>query len=202
MTIFVNDVEMRQVESRDGKPYAKKETLKIHLKSKTQKCEPLLSNISREDLLKKVSNPEYRKIVEKKKSPVTAKELFDKHSYYNKLNYGLDKIVFLEQENKINYRHFKYDNEGYDFIVKAFYNTFKHCVYVPVSEDYIHVRYDQETIVTFTVDEFYDYANYFLKNESERMKIVNNAQNLFIEKFTWSKRAKEIADIVRGYYEF
>ena len=64
---------------------------------------------------------------------------------------------FLEQENKINYRHFKYDNEGYDFIVKAFYNTFKHCVYVPVSEDYIHVRYDQETIVTFTVDEFYDY---------------------------------------------
>ena len=81
--------------SRDGKPYAKKETLKIHLKSKTQKCEPLLSNISREDLLKKVSNPEYRKIVEKKKSPVTAKELFDKHSYYNKLNYGLDKIVFL-----------------------------------------------------------------------------------------------------------
>ena len=53
-----------------------------------------------------------------------------------------------------------------------------------------------------TVDEFYDYANYFLKNESERMKIVNNAQNLFIKKFTWSKRAKEIADIVRGYYEF
>ena len=29
-----------------------------------------------------------------------------------------------------------------------------------------------------TVDEFYDKANYFLKNEEERMEIVNNAHKI------------------------
>jgi hypothetical protein len=146
--------------TRDGKPYAKKDSLKIHLKSKTQKCDPLLSNISREDLFKKVSNPEYRKIVEKTKSPVTARELFDKHSCYNKLNYGLDKIVFLEQENKIKYQRLSYNGVyvGYEFIVETFYHYFKSCVHVPVSEDYVHVRYDKETIVTFTPTEFLDHV--------------------------------------------
>ena len=50
-----------------------------------------------------------------------------------------------------------------------------------------------------TVDEFYDKANHFLKNEEERMKIVNNAHKIFNERLTWDTRAHEIKQIVEKY---
>lgn len=50
-----------------------------------------------------------------------------------------------------------------------------------------------------TVDEFYDKANYFLKNENERMKIVNNAHKIFNERLTWVTRAHEIKQIVEKH---
>lgn len=50
-----------------------------------------------------------------------------------------------------------------------------------------------------TVDEFYEKAQYYLNNEKERMKIVNTAYKLFLERQTWSQRAKEIRKIVGGY---
>ena len=50
-----------------------------------------------------------------------------------------------------------------------------------------------------TVDEFYDKANYFLKNEEERMKIVNNAHKIFNERLTWDVRAHEIKQIVEKH---
>ena len=50
-----------------------------------------------------------------------------------------------------------------------------------------------------TVDEFYDKANYFLKNEEERMKIVNNAHKIFNERLTWDTRAYEIKQIVEKH---
>ena len=50
-----------------------------------------------------------------------------------------------------------------------------------------------------TVDEFYDKANHFLKDEEERMKIVNNAHKIFNERLTWDTRAHEIKQIVERY---
>ena len=50
-----------------------------------------------------------------------------------------------------------------------------------------------------TVDEFYDKANYYLKNEEERMQIVNNAYNIFNKRLTWDTRAYEIKQIVEKH---
>ena len=50
-----------------------------------------------------------------------------------------------------------------------------------------------------TVDEFYDKANHFLKNEEERMEIVNNAYNIFNTRLTWDTRAYEIKQIVEKH---
>ena len=47
-----------------------------------------------------------------------------------------------------------------------------------------------------TVDEFYEKAQYYLDNEDERMKIVNNAYNIFKDKLTWSHRAEQIKQII------
>ena len=50
-----------------------------------------------------------------------------------------------------------------------------------------------------TVDEFYDKANYYLKNEEERMEIVNNAYNIFNKRLTCDTRAYEIKQIVDNH---
>ena len=50
-----------------------------------------------------------------------------------------------------------------------------------------------------TVDEFYDKANHFLKNEEERMEIVNNAFNIFNTRLTWDTRAYQIKQIVEKH---
>jgi len=50
-----------------------------------------------------------------------------------------------------------------------------------------------------TVDEFYDKANYFLKNEEERMEIVNNAHKIFNKRLTWDTRAYEIKKIIEKH---
>ena len=50
-----------------------------------------------------------------------------------------------------------------------------------------------------TVDEFYEKAQYYLDNEDERMKIVNNAYKIFKERLTWSHTAKTIWEIVKNY---
>lgn len=61
---------------------------------------------------------------------------------------------------------------------------------------------DEHNCVMFsTVDEFYDKAEYYLNNEEERMKIVNTAYQYFIEKQTWSERAKQVRKIIEGYVE-
>jgi len=56
-------------------------------------------------------------------------------------------------------------------------------------------------IMFSTVDEFYDKAEYYLNNEEERVKIVNTAYQYFIEKQTWSERAKQVRKIIEGYVE-
>jgi hypothetical protein len=50
-----------------------------------------------------------------------------------------------------------------------------------------------------TVDEFYEKAQYYLDNEEDRMKVVNNAHKIFKEKLTWSHTAKTIEKIVKNY---
>jgi hypothetical protein len=47
-----------------------------------------------------------------------------------------------------------------------------------------------------TVDEFYEKAQYYLDNGDERMKIVNNAYNIFKDRLTWSYRANQIKQII------
>ena len=67
-------------------------------------------------------------------------------------------------------------------------------------EVYEDIAVDGVNCVMFsTEDEFYDKAQYYLDNEEERMKIVNNAQNIFMKKFTWQSRAKEIKKVIESY---
>lgn len=51
------------------------------------------------------------------------------------------------------------------------------------------------------VNEFYEKALYYLNNEEERMKIVNQAYTHFKETQTWEVRANQIKNIIRGYVE-
>ena len=68
------------------------------------------------------------------------------------------------------------------------------------SKVYDDMMIDGVNCVMFsTVDEFYDYANHFLKNETERMKIVNNAYEIFNNRLTWEIRACEIKKIIEKY---
>jgi len=48
-------------------------------------------------------------------------------------------------------------------------------------------------------DEFFEKANYYLENEDERMKIVNNAHTHFITTQTWNMSAMRIKSIVETY---
>ena len=48
-------------------------------------------------------------------------------------------------------------------------------------------------------DEFFEKATYYLENEDERMKIVNNAHTHFITTQTWSMSAMRIKSITEAY---
>jgi len=50
-----------------------------------------------------------------------------------------------------------------------------------------------------TVDECYEKVQYYLDNEDERMKLVNNAHQIFKERLTWSYRSNEIKKIILEY---
>ena len=52
-----------------------------------------------------------------------------------------------------------------------------------------------------TVDEFYEKAQYYLDNEDERMRIVNNAYSRFISSQTWIHRVQQIKKNIRKYYD-
>lgn len=68
------------------------------------------------------------------------------------------------------------------------------------SEVYEDIVVDGVNCAMFsTEDEFYEKAQFYLDNEEERMKIVNNAQNIFMKKFTWQSRAKEIKEVIESY---
>lgn len=54
-------------------------------------------------------------------------------------------------------------------------------------------------IMFSTVDEFYEKSQYYLDNEDERMKIVNNAYKIFKDRLTWSYRANEIKEIIERH---
>ena len=48
-------------------------------------------------------------------------------------------------------------------------------------------------------DEFFEKATYYLENENERMKIVNNAYTHFVTTQTWSMSAMRIKSITEAY---
>lgn len=50
-----------------------------------------------------------------------------------------------------------------------------------------------------TLDEFYEKAEYYLNNEEERMKIVNNAHSHFLSSQRWIHRAYKIKEFIGVY---
>lgn len=58
---------------------------------------------------------------------------------------------------------------------------------------------DFNVVMFSTVDEFTDKAIYYLNNEDERMKIVNQACDHFTNNLTWTHRAEEIKKIILEY---
>ena len=65
---------------------------------------------------------------------------------------------------------------------------------------YEDVMIDGHNCVMFSdEDEFFEKATYYLENENERMKIVNNAYTHFVTTQTWSMSAMRIKSIVETY---
>ena len=58
---------------------------------------------------------------------------------------------------------------------------------------------DFNAVMFSTVDEFMDKAIYYLNNEDERIKIVNQAYDYFTNNLTWTHRAEEIKKIILEY---
>ena len=48
-------------------------------------------------------------------------------------------------------------------------------------------------------EELFEKAIYYLEHETERMKIVNQAYNHFMNSQTWQHRAKQILNIINKY---
>jgi len=61
------------------------------------------------------------------------------------------------------------------------------------------IKEDENCVMFSTEDEFFDKAIYYLENEDERMKIVNQAYNHFTNSLTWKHRAQEIKLILEQY---
>lgn len=61
------------------------------------------------------------------------------------------------------------------------------------------IKEDKNCVMFSTENEFFEKAIYYLENESERMKIVNQAYNDFIDSQTWQHRAKQILNIINKY---
>ena len=65
---------------------------------------------------------------------------------------------------------------------------------------YEDIMIDGHNCVMFSdEDEFFEKATYYLENEDERMKIVNNAHTHFITTQTWSMSAMRIKSITEAY---
>lgn len=61
------------------------------------------------------------------------------------------------------------------------------------------IKEDKNCVMFSTENEFFEKAIYYLENESERMKIVNQAYNDFIDSQTWQHRAQQILNIINKY---
>lgn len=65
---------------------------------------------------------------------------------------------------------------------------------------YEDIMIDGHNCVMFSdEDEFFEKATYYLENEDERMKIVNQAYDHFINSQTWHHRAKQVFNIICKY---
>lgn len=61
------------------------------------------------------------------------------------------------------------------------------------------VQEDENCVMFSSENEFFEKAIYYLENESERIKIVNQAYNHFINSQTWHHRAKQVLNIIKKY---
>jgi hypothetical protein len=61
------------------------------------------------------------------------------------------------------------------------------------------VKEDENCVMFSSENEFFEKAIYYLDNESERIKIVNQAYNHFINSQTWEHRATELLNIIKKY---
>lgn len=67
-------------------------------------------------------------------------------------------------------------------------------------EVYSDMMIDGFNCVMFSdVDDCFEKAKYYLDNEHERLKIVNQAYNHFIHSQTWQHRAQQISNIINKY---
>ena len=65
---------------------------------------------------------------------------------------------------------------------------------------YEDIMIDGHNCVMFSdEDEFFEKATYYLENEDERMKIVNNAYEHFVTTQSWKIRANQIKNIIEDY---
>ena len=63
-----------------------------------------------------------------------------------------------------------------------------------IPKQYKHIFKDGENCVEFdhNLSDFEKKMDYYLKNEEERNKIIENAYNEFVENHTWKNRAQQL----------
>lgn len=61
------------------------------------------------------------------------------------------------------------------------------------------IKEDKNCVMFSNENEFFEKAVYYLENENERIKIVNQAYNHFIDSQTWEHRAKQLLNIIKIY---
>ena len=68
-----------------------------------------------------------------------------------------------------------------------------------IPEEYKHLLKDGINCITFEDDlsNFESKMRYYLNNEQERQKIVNNAINYFHNNWTWDHAAEELINLMR-----
>tara|TARA_R100000995_G_C3419658_1_gene93287 strand:- start:443 stop:664 length:222 start_codon:yes stop_codon:yes gene_type:complete len=65
---------------------------------------------------------------------------------------------------------------------------------------YEDILIDEYNCVMFSDEnEFFEKAIYYLEHEDERMKIVNNAHDYFINTQSWNSKALKIKSIIESY---
>ncbi len=177
--------------------YSQKDKLKQHLRSSTAECEATYSDISREDFLKIVSDPDYRKKYLVKKTKIVKPQKADDlvKTSGSPLCYG-ERIPFKDIKRELT-RPFSWGSDPlthWEYASEQFYHNYKDVINVHDDTNYVELLYESNKILVLETHQtlkmlegFYDWIadkpdkygnkNGFHFKRRDKLKNLNLAQN-------------------------